>query len=67
VVVLTVLWRNEIAAFFIKLLPADDIAKTLGLMASKQDRMIELLEDVIDNSHNNGTSLAVLTALVQKL
>jgi hypothetical protein len=67
VVILTILWRKEILAFFMKLRPEDDLVKSLGTIANKQDRVIELLEVVATNSQNNGTTLAVLTALVQRL
>ena len=65
-VILTILLRKEILAFFLKLRPDDDIGKVLSGMSTKQDRMIELLEIVVTNGYNNSTSLAVLKALVQQ-
>lgn len=67
VVVLTILWRKEILDFFMKHRPEDDLVKSLGAIDNKQDRVIELLEVMTTNSQNNGTTLAVLTALVQRL
>ena len=67
IAVLTILWRKEILAFFMKHRPEDDLVKSLGTITNKQDRVIELLEVMATNSQNNGTTLAVLTALVQRL
>lgn len=66
-IILTILWRKEILAFLFKLRPEDEIGRTIETMATKQDRMIEKLDEILKNSAEMAKAVAVVSALVNKL